>query len=308
MLQKIPRYQRTLLLAALWLASCGPVFAQDCVWTGVARTVAVGDVHGDYGQFVKTLRAAGVIDDKSNWIGGKTHLVQTGDVLDRGPESRNVMNLLMELEEQSLKKGGRVHALIGNHEAMVLAGDLRYVDPGEYAAFGDSAGYRAAMAADGKYGTWIRGHNAVVKINDVLFVHGGIASSQANTPLETINRTIRDELRESPKSGKGMTRDPSGPLWYRGLATDDEQSLDQTLTTVLKAYGVSRIVVGHTPSKGALTPRAGGRVIVIDVGMSSHYGGPAACLVIESGKYFSASPDSSSELPVGAPVPGIRKE
>jgi len=297
-----------LLLAALWLASCGPVRAQDCVWTGVARTVAVGDVHGDYGQFVKALRAAGVVDDKNNWIGGKTHLVQTGDVLDRGPDSRQVMDLLMELEEQSLGEGGRVHALIGNHEAMVLAGDMRYVDPGEYAAFGDSAAYRAAMAEDGKYGTWIRGHNAAVKINDVLFVHGGIALSRANTPLETINRTIRDEFRESPKSGKGMTRDQSGPLWYRGLATDDETILGRDLDAVLRAYGVSRIVVGHTPSKGAITPRADGRVIVIDVGMSSCYGGPAACLVMENGKCFSARPDSSSELPVGAPVPGIRKE
>ena len=113
-----------------------------------------------------------------------------------------------------------MHALIGNHEAMNIAGDLRYVHAGEYKAFVDRKsrrrrdafyqntikylentlepeslpvfdenykadwfaryplGYvehRLAWAPDGKYGKWVRGHNAVVKINGTLFVHGGIS-------------------------------------------------------------------------------------------------------------------------------------
>ena len=55
------------------------------IWTGVDRVVAVGDVHGDYDQLVAVLRSAGLIDEQGNWTGGKTHLVQNGDVLDRGP-------------------------------------------------------------------------------------------------------------------------------------------------------------------------------------------------------------------------------
>ena len=97
--------------------------------------VAVGDVHGDYAEFVSVLRSAGLIDEKGRWTGGKAHLVQTGDVLDRGADSRKVMDLLMSLEKQAAKAGGRVHALIGNHEAMNLYGDLRYTTPGEFAAF-----------------------------------------------------------------------------------------------------------------------------------------------------------------------------
>ncbi len=140
MLQKTSRrYRWTLLLAALSLASCGPVRDQDCVWNGVARTVAVGDVHGDYGQFVKALRAAGVIDDKSNWIGGTTHLVQTGDVLDRGPDSRQVMDLLMDLEAQSRSQGGRVHALIGNHVAAGCAPLVRDATEDEQMSFDATA-------------------------------------------------------------------------------------------------------------------------------------------------------------------------
>src|SRR5262245_36581308 len=86
----------------------------ESAWPAAERVVAVGDVHGDYAAFVSVLRSAGVIDQKGKWIGGKTTLVQTGDVLDRGADSKKVMDLLIELEKQSVKAGGRVHALIGN--------------------------------------------------------------------------------------------------------------------------------------------------------------------------------------------------
>src|SRR4030095_9597641 len=57
---------------------------------GVSRIVAVGDVHGGFSEFVSVLRSAGVLDEKNSWIAAKTHLVQTGDVVDRGPDSRQV--------------------------------------------------------------------------------------------------------------------------------------------------------------------------------------------------------------------------
>ena len=121
--------------------------AAQAEWTGVERVVAVGDVHGDYANFVSVLRSARLIDDKGRWIGGKAHLVQTGDLLDRGADSRKVMDLLMLLEKQAAKAGGQVHALIGNHEAMNLYGDLRYTTAGEFAAFrtGQSEEVRAAF-------------------------------------------------------------------------------------------------------------------------------------------------------------------
>ena len=97
--------------------------------------------------FVEVLRSAGVIDQKDHWIGGKTHLVQTGDMPDRGPDTRKVMDLLMALEKEAAKAGGHVHALIGNHEAMNVYGDLRYTTPAEFAAFAtnDSERVRAGF-------------------------------------------------------------------------------------------------------------------------------------------------------------------
>ena len=134
------------LLGFLWVftpALLQAAVAQQEVMTGVERVVAVGDIHGDCGQFEALLRSAGLIDEGGKWSGGKTHLVQTGDVLDRGPDSRRALDLLMRLEEEAQAAGGAVHALIGNHEAMNLYGDLRYVSDGEFAAFRDAGSEKA---------------------------------------------------------------------------------------------------------------------------------------------------------------------
>ena len=320
----------------LWLISAARMFAAQAEWTGVDRVVAVGDVHGDYAAFVTVLRSAGVIDQKDRWIGGKTHLVQTGDVLDRGADSRKVMDLLMDLEKQSVKAGGQVHALIGNHEAMNLYGDLRYTTPGEFAAFrnGESEQVRAAFweqeskgaATDdvrkkweaehplgwfehriafgpkGKYGKWIRSHNAVVKINDAIFLHGGISPRFASVPVSRINETIAAELNDldAIKEGSPVTAE-DGPLWYRGLADDDSPAIAAHIDQVLATHGVKRIVIGHTPTGGAVMPRFGGKVIVIDVGLSAVYGSNRAVLLLEGNTAYAIHRGAKIALPTDTP-------
>ena len=120
----------------VFVAFATPALAQS-TWDGVARVVVIGDLEGDYERFEDSLRTAGLIDQRGKWSGGAAHLVQLGDIPDRGPHSRRIMDHLMRLEREAERAGGRVHALIGNHEAMNIGGDLRYVDPGEYAAFAD---------------------------------------------------------------------------------------------------------------------------------------------------------------------------
>jgi hypothetical protein len=62
--------------------------------------IAVGDVHGAYESFVVILQQSQVIDKNKKWIAENTILVQTGDLLDRGPDSRKAMDLLMTLENR----------------------------------------------------------------------------------------------------------------------------------------------------------------------------------------------------------------
>ena len=99
------------------------------------RVVAIGDVHGSFDNFVAILRTAGLIDSRRRWTGGKAVLVQTGDVLDRGPASRDAIDLLRRLENEAPAAGGLVLPLLGNHELMRLVGDRRYISASEYSAF-----------------------------------------------------------------------------------------------------------------------------------------------------------------------------
>ena len=101
------------------------------------RIVAVGDLHGDFQAWQTIARAAGLIDPAGHWAGGKTTLVQLGDITDRQPDSLLIVRSLQELQSEAPRSGGRVIVVLGNHEAMNLLGDFRYTTPGEYAAFAD---------------------------------------------------------------------------------------------------------------------------------------------------------------------------
>ena len=103
-------------------------------FTGADRVVAFADVHGAYTELVTLLRETGIVDAQDHWAAGRSHVVSLGDLLDRGADSRKVMDLLMRLQGEAATAGGQLHVVLGNHEAMNLLGDLRYVAPGEYAS------------------------------------------------------------------------------------------------------------------------------------------------------------------------------
>ena len=113
------------------LARAGSVIALASLFAAVAaaapRVVAVGDVHGDLTAFRAILKDAGLVDDRGAWTGGDAVLVQTGDLIDRGPSTRGVLDFVMALEKDAAKSGGSVVVLLGNHEVMNMTGDLRYV-------------------------------------------------------------------------------------------------------------------------------------------------------------------------------------
>ena len=332
-----PKIRRWFLLPVTLLLSARCALPAQDTWSGVDRVIAIGDVHGDFERLTTVLRSASLINEDGNWTGGMTHLVQVGDLLDRGPDSRKAIELLMKLEPQAVKAGGRVHPLIGNHEAMNVSGDFRYVPPADYESFrtpeseqlrdtafeemakqsrgrnGDDAlrtkwdaehplGYferRAMFGPEGIYGKWIRGHNAVIKIDDSIFLHGGISLKYAGYSLKKINDRVRDELDDPHKPQGGIVTDQDGPLWYRGLATGDETALEGPLKKVLKNHGVERVVIGHTFTDGAVTPRFGGRVLMIDIGLARLYDnlGRMACLVIEKGTPYALHRGTKLELP-----------
>ena len=134
-----------LAVALLW-SSKQPLVAQ-----GAARIVAIGDIHGEFEGFKSILRAAGLTDASGRWAGGRTQLIQTGDYTDRGAGTRAVLDLLMALEPQAQRAGGRAFALLGNHEVMNLIGDFRDVTPQIFATFADANSEKKRLEAWEQY-------------------------------------------------------------------------------------------------------------------------------------------------------------
>ena len=189
-------------------------------WKGVDRVVAFADVHGAYSELTALLQSVGVVDGNLKWTAGKTHVVSLGDLLDRGADSRKVMDLLMRLQEEAVAAGGRLHLVLGNHETMNVLGDLRYVDKGEFAAYAadeDPAvraaqkteflarvagsteadfdrlfpagyfGHRKLLGPDGQYGRWLLRQPVVVKINDTVYMHAGPSAALGTRSLAQLD-------------------------------------------------------------------------------------------------------------------------
>lgn len=132
LLRKVRLILAAILAASPALASAPPPQPQQ------QRIVAIGDLHGDFSVWRDLALASGVEDSKGRWTGGRTVLVQVGDVVDREPDSLKIIEELRRLQKEAAKQGGKVIALVGNHEAMNMTGDLRYTVPGDFAEYATS--------------------------------------------------------------------------------------------------------------------------------------------------------------------------
>jgi Calcineurin-like phosphoesterase len=220
----------TVLIAGLALSSARSTWAQShqVQWDGIARVVAFADVHGAYDELRALLRETGIVDTQDRWAAGNLHVVSLGDLLDRGADSRKVMDLLMRLQDEAQAAGGAVHVVLGNHEAMNLLGDLRYVEAAEYAAYANLEspaeraalrqrwlttqqcsgacaafdqkfppgyfGHRAAFAPGGKYGRWLLTLPVGIRINDTLFMHAGPGNALRGMSLQELDLRYRTAL------------------------------------------------------------------------------------------------------------------
>ena len=318
--------------------------ADKCEWTGVDRVVAIGDVHGAYDRFVEILKTAGIVDGNLRWVAGTTHVVQLGDIVDRGDDSRKALDLVRRLEKEADKAGGQLHLLLGNHEVARMLGDLRLTAPGEYAAFvtpnsesirekylklakPDSDEERAqllqqlplgliemrqAFGRDGDYGKWLRELPAVIKIDDLVFVHGGLSPAVAPMGCAAINEQVRRDLTSDFEKTIGaplasLAARVDGPLWYRGLAQEPDAFAPQ-VDDIIASTAARAIVIGHTVSlTGRIGTRFGGRVVQIDTGMQPAYaqGGRASALEIARGEATAIYVDRRDPvaLPKRAAVP-----
>jgi hypothetical protein len=252
----------------------------------------IGDIHGDFDVLKTILKKAKLINNSLKWIGGKSHLVQLGDLLDGKIRSNNPINndsisameeftifeFLNDLDKQARKYGGRIHYLLGNHEIMNILGDFRYVLDKHMSSTGINirktlfrpGGYMANLLACHAYG--------VLKINNWIFCHGGLLPKHVSKHSITwINRLVKDVL-NGKKKIENLTREEEEYLggndsffWNRFYKNNENRCevLNKTLDLVKIKNG--GMVLGHTPHNN-ITNYCRKQLYFADIGLSRAFG------------------------------------
>jgi hypothetical protein len=273
--------------ATLWNNT--PKEVKQLVYNGNFKIGAVSDIHGQYDTFIKLLKNNDVIDNQGKWSFGNGHFVVAGDIFDRGPQVTEVLWFLYDLEKQAEEKGGKLHVLLGNHDVMVLNGNLRSVHP-KYTEIGKilEKPFNTLFNKGTVLGDWLRTRPVLVKVNNILFTHGGLHPDLVTKGLsiEDINNEFKLQLVASEMADKRnelgdfLHRD-NGPIYYRGYF-QGELATDEQIDALLTHFKISTIVVGHTTHR-QIEMHYDGRVIVIDANMKS--GNAGEILFWESGEF-----------------------
>ncbi len=275
-------------VAGKWAYRSGPSS------TVSTRRIIVGDIHGSPDALTEILLHAGLIDGAHVWIAANTVLIQTGDVIDRGPDSLGAVALLRTLQAQAAAHGSRVVRCCGNHELMLLQRDVRYVDVSDPKALADqfrheiSQGLLQAAYTDGSRLYTHAGLRTVVQDTLVEEIKRAHPSDDArSTSLEAladhINTVFRTAVAEDRcdsthhcifwvDDARGGADEVGGLFWchYPDLAGSVE------------AWRVAQ-VFGHTPSRrSGLDHDRGLTLINVDAGMCKVYGGHTVYLEITS--------------------------
>jgi hypothetical protein len=232
--------------------------------------LALSDIEGNFQALKMMLLGAGVIDEQFNWTFGDGDLVLLGDFFDRGLNVTECLWLLYKLDGEAEAAGGKLHFILGNHEIINLQGNTQYVRRKylENVRLMHEE-YKYWFDHNSELGRWLRTKNAVEKIGDYVFCHGGFSPDlmRARLSLADINRIARQNLGKADYDitnvdAKIIFDTKLGIFWYRAMAKN--LATQEDVNSVLAYLGAKRMVVGHT-LQSDLTAFYGGKVICIDL-------------------------------------------
>ena len=291
--------------AATYVLSPAAPQVEPDVFDDGKRIFAVSDIHGEYQALVDILRKAGVIGEDLSWAWGDGHLVILGDVFDRGAHVTECLWLIHGLEREARSAGGRVHYVLGNHETMVLQGDLRYVHERYLKGIVASSGvdYDDLFGPAMELGRWLRTKHVAVRLNGFLFVHGGLGPEAVERSLD-LSRMNADARRAIDLRSydlvfsdmPGFLLASTGPIWYRRYhrgTPSDPQLTQEELDAVLGHFGASTVVVGHTEI-GQIQALYAGKAYGIDVAVAEL--GGLQGLLWEKGTFYRVRGDGTREV------------
>jgi hypothetical protein len=221
----------------------------------VRRIIAIGDIHGDFRALIKCLKLAKVVNERWEWIGGDTFIIQLGDQVDSKCRSGNcekdeigdelkIIMFLDKLHEKAKLDNGAVYSLLGNHELMNVEGNFsytskknidvfkNYVDPYTKQKFKSPYEARThAFARGNEYARFLGcTRQSILLIGDFLFVHAGLnpeflQNFQGRDKLQELNNLVQkwllNQLDNSIIDEKTMNKIISdstySPFWNRVL-------------------------------------------------------------------------------------------
>ncbi len=241
----------------------------------------MGDIHGQFVKMVARLGEAGLIDGANHWAAGRETLWFMGDYFDRGPDGIAAVDLIRALQAEADAAGGRVGALVGNHDVLIMAA-RRF---GERPSGGPGGNFLASWRANGGEQTdlerltddhvaWLASLPALALAGGRLLAHADATFYQVyGRTVAGVNSRFRAILRDADDRAWDSLLD----YFSQRRAFQDDVGGPARVRRFLDLYGGRQLVHGHTPITKFTGRRAetitepylyaGGLAIDVDAGM-----------------------------------------
>lgn len=250
------------------------------------RILVIGDLHADYKKTIELFFYFNLIDKNKKWIGKDTIIVQLGDQIDgygRGiyedaTGELKILDFFDNIHEQAKIYNGGVYSIIGNHELMNVLGNFSYASKTDINSNGGELKRKKEFSPGGSIAKRLAcTRNTIIKINDIIFVHGGIIPKLVKTnktkTISLVNHLMRSffrgEINEDHDDFKKFLKNSNSVLWDRSLGQSKPDCNE--LQKMLNDIGANHIIVGHSP-QDIINSECDNKVWRVDVGLSKALG------------------------------------
>lgn len=242
---------------------------------------AIGDIHGQLEKLRRLLVGARLMSEAGEWTGSDSTLVFMGDFMDRGEDGLGVLDLVMSLQRQAGRARGRVLAVMGNHDPLVLAALYFKDQRTSYGAtFYDIWEQNGGLPREldnlrAPHISWLASLPAMLRVGDSLIIHAdSMLYTRYGDSIEQVNVAFAKLLTNNDTRVWDSFLEQFAD---RGAFDDRNPKGTNNARDMLRRFGGTQILHGHTPiTKMTAQPSsqitapyvyAGGLCIDLDGGM-----------------------------------------